>query len=903
MEKKLVETGVQADATGKKLSGSLDGVTDSTNRAAAAFADYQKRIAADPSATEAQKKFAGLIDQQARSVKVLSDEVDAAAKKVVAQAQQQAKSLDNLQNKYDSLRKTAFTLGEASRKSLDPATVTKYKEQIQVLEQEMETLAAQGQKAGGSITTGLEKATIAQRALNFVMSLNPIGIIIAAIVILVNQLRKYQGVIDTVSKVTAQLGAVMTVVTDNIISMGKAVYALVTLDFASFGKNASEAFDGLGERLVNAWVETGKLEDATVALREAQLLAALSSQKLQAASDRAQESAQDESKNFNQRIEQLKKAIGLEAEIARIKLAFAAEDLRIEKGRITNDNVAAREAVLEKELAFNAAQNESSKTRIALLKQLNGLEKERLSFISKAIDEAQNLNEKLNIDLAGDATDKEILTIQKGVEDKIAAIKKGIAQIDAVETLRPLNDKEIKLRQDLSDNVVRVIKDGDKKITDVLLKSLFDSLEIEDKIEKAKKDAAKKQGDEARAALADILDLENQKISITEAEFDNFIATLKARGADEEVVKKAQFEFNQRINAQKLQAELDYQKGILALAGDGTEADIIRARIQELEVLLEGIDIPAPKPKDGEPVNLFDLLGISLPPGQEEAIREAVGRIIDSIGQLMQARVDEAAAAADAAQDKVDAAQDALDKETDIAKQGLANDVDLRKKKLGEAKKLRDAALKDEAKARKAQIALDTVTQSVGLITSSVNIFKSLSTLGPLGIGLAVVTIGAMLAAFAATKAKAFKAAEAPKLRKGDKIIGRTHEQGGELRELEHGEQVVGAGESAGQDTFFDRMRKGKYKGLDLAAIAEGRGDYQSPISESAARTTALQVRKDKASETMHYNAITRAYERGADKIVDAIKKKPSYAPWKQGYKQIKETGHGTDTTVYQPSE
>ena len=98
-------------------------------------------------------------------------------------------------------------------------------------------------------------------------------------------------------------------------------------------------------------------------------------------------------------------------------------------------------------------------------------------------------------------------------------------------------------------------------------------------------------------------------------------------------------------------------------------------------------------------------------------------------------------------------------------------------------------------------------------------------------------------------------------------------------------------------------MRKGKYKGLDLAAIAESRGDYQSPISESAAPTTALQVRRDKAAETMHYNAISKAYERGAEKIVEAINKKPSYAPWKSGYKEIKQTGHGTDTTTFQPSE
>ena len=192
--------------------------------------------------------------------------------------------------------------------------------------------------------------------------------------------------------------------------------------------------------------------------------------------------------------------------------------------------------------------------------------------------------------------------------------------------------------------------------------------------------------------------------------------------------------------------------------------------------------------------------------------------------------------------------------------------------------------------------------QSSGLITASVNIFASLSKIPFVGIPLAIGVIGLMLGAFAATKAKALKAAEPPKLRKGDKIIGRTHGQGGELRELEHGEQVVGAGESVGQDVFFDRLRKGKYKGLDLAAIAEGRGDYQSPISESAARTTALQQRRDKATDQMYYNVLSKTYERVGKDIVEAIKKKPVVLPWKDGYKLVRETGHGTDTTTVLPS-
>jgi len=504
---------------------------------------------------------------------------------------------------------------------------------------------------------------------------------------------------------------------------------------------------------------------------------------------------------------------------------------------------------------------------------------------------------------------KELAAIEREKSKlRIDAMQEGEAKEIALENLRfeELVKQLKKYHIDTSEAEIQ----HQKNLVEIVYKFGAERADAEAKLIELRSAQGKFEADQAKTArekrLAELKtdkEISEIKINTTEAEFANLIATLEAQGADVEKVKTAQLEFSKRITAQRLEAELAYSKAILG-ESSGADADILRARIQEIEVLLEGLDIPAPKGKDGKPKTIFDLLGIKFDdPEQQQAFEQAVGIIMDSLHSLTQARVDEAQAAADAAQSKVDAAQEALDKELDIAEQGLANNVDLRKKDLDEAKKARDAALKEETKARKAQILLDSLGQSSGLITASVNIFASLSKIPFVGIPLAIGVIGLMLGAFAATKAKALKAAEPPKLRKGAKIIGRTHEQGGELRELEDKEQVVGATESAGQDVFFDRLRKGKYKGLDLAAIAEGRGDYQSPISESAARTTALQARRDKATETMHYNAITKAYERGADKIVDAIKKKKSYAPWKGGYKEISETGHGTDTKVYQPSE
>ena len=231
---------------------------------------------------------------------------------------------------------------------------------------------------------------------------------------------------------------------------------------------------------------------------------------------------------------------------------------------------------------------------------------------------------------------------------------------------------------------------------------------------------------------------------------------------------------------------------------------------------------------------------------------------------------------------------------------------------LEEATKLRNEALKREEKAKKQQIALESISQVSSLITAAASTLAQFT--GP-QLPIGIILVAAMFTAFAIAKAKALKAAEAPKLRKGKRFDGNTHEQGNEdmvfdgkrAYKVEKDEWLIGTEPSREHDRFLGNLNSGKYKGVDLAAIADRRGgarsDYQSPISESAARTTALQGRRDRVTETMHYNAITKAYEAGADKIVAAIKKKPSYAPWKNGYKQITETGHGTDTVVYQPSE
>ena len=869
IEKKLAQVGTKADETGKKLGASFTESEADAKRAADSLAAY----------TAAQEKL------------------KAGAQERIAKNAQLRASLEQFRKEQAALNAATE---EGAKKNVEMASSLK----------DTSGSLANAANAAKSAEGATKGATVAQRLFNLVMSANPIGLIIAALALLVNQLRKYQGAIDFASKITAQIGAVITVVTDRVISLGKAIYSLITLDYASFGKNSVDAFVGFGDAVTNAWTQAGNLADATVALRDAQLAAALSTAKLQAASEKAIAASQDETRNFNDRIAQLKKGIALEAEIARIKVGFAEQDAANARTAfaLSNQNVAEKEALLEKELALQETRNGADKNRIQLLQQLNALEKQRTEFIAKNLEDVAKLIDKLDVSLADDPTDKKIEQINQSVEAQVKEIEKGIAKIAEVQKLRPLNDDEIAQRQNLQDKIVQVIDQGEKDILNAILDGARKQAEAQDKIDKAKKEAEKKKGEDARKALKDILDLENAKIDITQAEFGNFIATLKAQGADEEVVKTAQLEFDKRVKAERLQAELDYQKSLLALIEAGPEKDIIQARIQEIQTLLEGIDIPAPKKKPGD-TNLFDLLGINLPPEQEEAIRKAVGSIIDSLGQLAQARIDEAQAATDAAQEKLDAAEDALKEEESLAKQGFANNVDLKKKEVAEAKKIRDDAAKEEIKAKRAAIALDTAVQLSGLITSSVNIFKSLSPLGPIGVGLAIATIGLMFGAFAASKASALKATAPPKLRKGRKFDGPTHEQGNEdlvfdgrqAYAVEKDEWLIGTEHSREHDTFLHNMNRGKYKGMNLAAMAEGKGDYQSPLNEAAPRIERLGKRKEAAQEAQHFNVLAKTYERVGDRIVGAISEKPDIYPWKGGYKEVKKGGSVTTKKTVLP--
>lgn len=164
--------------------------------------------------------------------------------------------------------------------------------------------------------------------------------------------------------------------------------------------------------------------------------------------------------------------------------------------------------------------------------------------------------------------------------------------------------------------------------------------------------------------------------------------------------------------------------------------------------------------------NLFQVFGINLGTKDEadEVLREresalisAIDNIKDSVSSLIDSWREAGKAAVEAADAQVDAAQKVVDSEREAAANGYANSVQRAERELALAKKQREEAQKEAERAHRAQLLMDTATQTSSLITASANIWKSLSGIPVVGPGLAVTALASMWASFAAARVKALQ--------------------------------------------------------------------------------------------------------------------------------------------------
>ena len=463
------------------------------------------------------------------------------------------------------------------------------------------------------------------------------------------------------------------------------------------------------------------------------------------------------------------------------------------------------------------------------------------------------------------------------------------------ELRKQASDERKKQQEEEAKRVEQLRKEYEKLFADIQQQA--NALEIENTFNPfervlAQYEASKAQINQLRERLLEIAPDAAARARV-ENEVDRLFAQLLIKYREEYAAAAEEVE---KLRKERLG---DFAEAVVPIPKPDELENIVGARVKNL---LANIKANADEFTDEQqPRSILEILGIS-----EEsfaALQDATAQIVDSLGEIADARLREAEAATAAAEEKVRAAEELLEREQELADEGLANSVERAEQNLETQKKLRDEALKEEAKARRAQVLLDSVGQLSSLITASANIFKSLSSIQFVGIPLAIATIGVMFAAFAKAKSDALKAATAPKLRKGGKIEGRTHEQGGEMAisdsgdpyELERGEWVIGTKHSQEHDKFLGRLNKGEFSGINLDGLF--RPAASNALAEAAPRIERMEREFMEIRETQHTAALTAAYYQAAADIVRAIEEKEVVTPLTD-YKVTKKRGRNTYTEI-----
>lgn len=159
--------------------------------------------------------------------------------------------------------------------------------------------------------------------------------------------------------------------------------------------------------------------------------------------------------------------------------------------------------------------------------------------------------------------------------------------------------------------------------------------------------------------------------------------------------------------------------------------------------------------KDGKPTSFYSLLGFDLQSEQEKAINTAFQSAISSVNSYIDSLVALKQQSVDTANARVESAQKALDAEIEARNAGYANNVETAQKELQLAKENKRKAEQEAKRMEQVQRQLDTLQQASSLVTATANIWKSFTSAGPAGIGLASLATATMWGAFAAAKIKA----------------------------------------------------------------------------------------------------------------------------------------------------
>lgn len=243
----------------------------------------------------------------------------------------------------------------------------------------------------------------------------------------------------------------------------------------------------------------------------------------------------------------------------------------------------------------------------------------------------------------------------------------------------------------------------------------------------------------------------------TETEFNNKLAERDLKAQRE--LAESEFELQNHTERQKTIFRLQQEKARLEAVLKLNETASEKLTDDEVQTIKNTIKKIEQEVSEVGYKDIWDLLGIRATSGQKDAFNEVANSIADSISSIVDSWQKAADAAVESAEKQVEAAKSVLDAEIEARNNGYANNVEQAQKELNLRKKQQAAALAEQEKAQRAQLAIDTITQTSSLITASANIWKSLSGIPVVGPALAVAALATMWGSFAVAKVKAIQVA------------------------------------------------------------------------------------------------------------------------------------------------
>lgn len=224
--------------------------------------------------------------------------------------------------------------------------------------------------------------------------------------------------------------------------------------------------------------------------------------------------------------------------------------------------------------------------------------------------------------------------------------------------------------------------------------------------------------------------------------------------------------FEQALEEKKKSDE-DYWKFNLDIGKKLWQQNKDLAKVQWAEFAkIMGFDPVTGEPVEGKDISIWSLLGLDSDKDSDkiDAMKETASMIMDTLGQVIDRQVEMRERERELLDNRISETQQALETEVELYKAGYASNVAAKQKELDELKRQRDTALKEEEEALKKQRQMETVSQTINLMSSVANILKEFTKLGPWGLALSAVAIGSLYAMWAGAKSKT---AELAKYAKG----------------------------------------------------------------------------------------------------------------------------------------